>query len=195
MKPPHPSYGVPPSCCVFFIFSFSPGLSFFMRSSEARAGLLGLLANLTLVFSFVPVLTGPGVTNQRSGRRCGPACTKVYSSSSSSSSSRSAGQAATEKPADGASQESEVFDWLAANAGIRTKAVSLGVTRGGYRGLVATEDVEEGQVGGNMFSGKVSCCCCMGRNYLRNAVAAGRLRCVLLSSAGIVVCSGKRAWS
>eukprot|EP00752_Nemacystus_decipiens_P006521 g5872.t1 len=114
-----------------------------MRYSEARAGLLGLLVNVTLVYSFVPVLIGPGATKQRSGRRCGPSCTKVYTSSGS----RSAGQAATEKNASGAaSQESEVFDWLAANAGIRTKAVSLGVTRGGYRGLVTSEGVEKGQV-------------------------------------------------
>eukprot|EP00903_Cladosiphon_okamuranus_P008723 g8355.t1 len=111
-----------------------------MRYAEARAGLLGLLANLTLVFSFVPVLTGPGVINHRSGSRRAPACTKVYSSSTS------AGQSATEKDANGPVSQEEVFDWLAANAGIRTKTVSLGVTSGGYRGLVTTEDVQEGQV-------------------------------------------------
>lgn len=114
-----------------------------MRYSEARAGVLGLLANFTFAFSFVPALRGPDVTNEGSGRRRGRTCTEVYTTSSSGS----AGPAAKERNANGAaSQESEVFDWLAANAGIRTKAVSLGVTRGGYRGLMANEDVEEGQV-------------------------------------------------
>lgn len=118
-----------------------------MRYSEARAGLLGLLTNLTLAFSFVPVLTGPGVINQRSGSRCGPALPKVYTSSG-----RSAGQAATEKDANGPVSQEEMFDWLAANAGIRTKTVSLGATSGGYRGLVATEDVQEGQVRSNAYT-------------------------------------------
>lgn len=115
-----------------------------MRYVEARAGLLGLLANLTVGLSFVPVLRGPDVTNQSSGCRCGPARTKVCTRRSGS-----AGQSPTERNKNAkaaATQESEVFDWLAANAGIRTKMVSLGVTSGGYRGLVANEDVEEGQV-------------------------------------------------
>lgn len=116
-----------------------------MKYLETWAGLLGLLANLTLVICFVPLLRGPDVTSEISRRRCGPQCrTKVYADASSS---RSAGQAAKEKDANGATpQDSEVFDWLATNAGIRTKMVSVGVTRGGYRGLLANEDVEEGQV-------------------------------------------------
>lgn len=45
-----------------------------------------------------------------------------------------------------AQQESDVFDWLAGNAGVQGKMVSLSVTKGGYRGLVANCDVEQGQV-------------------------------------------------
>lgn len=38
-----------------------------------------------------------------------------------------------------------MFEWLAANAGIRDKAVSLSVTAGGYRGLLADGDIAQGQ--------------------------------------------------
>lgn len=54
---------------------------------------------------------------------------------------------ATKKESGGSavSQESDMFEWLATNAGIRDKAVSLSVTAGGYRGLLADGDIAQGQ--------------------------------------------------
>lgn len=106
-----------------------------------RAGFLGVLTNLPLSTSFhTPVIW----------RRTGHAAhTKVYSSGSGSSGGSTPGEAKAANKivvSGAASQESEAFDWLASNAGIRAKSVSLGITSGGYRGLLANEDVQEGQV-------------------------------------------------
>lgn len=61
---------------------------------------------------------------------------------------RSSDQAALRSKTD---QEREVFDWLAENAGVK-KSVSLGVTSGGFRGLVADCDIQQGQVQSLAFS-------------------------------------------
>lgn len=131
----------------------------FMGSTKARACIYGLLASWTLCHSFVPVLVvqpkrtssvrwrGEDLSNRAFSR----GGSSIYSGTGSRSTSRSkVGQAraGNESGGDAATpQESEVFDWLAANAGIRDKTVSLGVTAGGYRGLMADEDVQRGQVG------------------------------------------------
>lgn len=44
-----------------------------------------------------------------------------------------------------ADQDSDMFDWLASNTQV-DKRVSLRTVKGGHRGLVADDDVEQGQV-------------------------------------------------
>ncbi|CAM9247000.1 unnamed protein product [Pylaiella littoralis] len=124
-----------------------------MRSAPARAGLFGLLANSTLVLAFVPVPgRWRGLYVNKGSRPLARPDTRVCSSGSSSSSSSSNGggpveaQASKKSNANAAiAQDNEILDWLASNAGVRTKKVSLGATAGG-RGLVSDEDVQEGQV-------------------------------------------------
>lgn len=80
-----------------------------------------------------------------SSRTCPP---RLYSSDGSSSGEGDAstdsapGQQVVEKSK--AEQDSDAFDWLASNSGTN-KMVSLGVTAGGYRGLLASCDIQQGQ--------------------------------------------------
>lgn len=119
-----------------------------MGYSLAGAALLGL-AGLDVCFSFVPAATF----------RPELASSLRFSQESNTSSKgrgtnwgeRRRGAAAAVGPVRATKkskeeQESDVFDWLASNAGV-DKIVSLGtVAGGGYRGLVMNSDVEEGQV-------------------------------------------------
>lgn len=119
-----------------------------MRYSLTGAALLGL-AGLSICFSFVPAQVF----------RLELASSLRFSQESSTSNKgrganwgeRRSRAAAAVGPVQAVKkskeeQESDVFDWLASNAGVE-KIVSLGtVTGGGYRGLVVNSDVEEGQV-------------------------------------------------
>ncbi|CAM9407339.1 unnamed protein product, partial [Hapterophycus canaliculatus] len=130
-----------------------------MGSMQARSFIYGLLASWTLCHAFVPVMIvqpkrtlstrwrEEHVNNRASPRTEYSSLCRSTGSRRSSKGRLGQAQAASESDGDGAkSQESEVFDWLAANAGIRDKTVSLGVTAGGYRGLMADEDVQRGEV-------------------------------------------------
>ncbi|CAM9302999.1 unnamed protein product [Ectocarpus sp. 4 AP-2014] len=115
-----------------------------MRSVRATVWLLSLLSSLTTCHSFV---AQPKLGLALRWRDCCRSTTcSVYGSSGSGSSGPGEVQA-TKKENGGstASQESDMFEWLAANAGIRDKAVSLSVTAGGYRGLLADGDFAQGQ--------------------------------------------------
>lgn len=131
-----------------------------MGSTRARAYIYGLLASWTLCHSFVPALVvqpkrtpsikwrGEHVSNRVSSQIESNYFSSRSGGERTSTSRLGQAEAASESGGDAAkSQESEVFDWLAENAGIRDKTVSLGVTAGGYRGLMADEDAQRGQVG------------------------------------------------
>lgn len=119
-----------------------------MAYTLAGTALLGL-AGLDLCLSFVPVITfrpelasSLRVSQESSTSNTGRG---VNGGERRSRTAAAVGpvQAVTKSKEE---QESDVFDWLASNAGV-DKMVSLGaVPGGGYRGLVTNNDVEEGQV-------------------------------------------------
>lgn len=122
---------------------------FSMGYSLAGAALLGL-AGLDVCFAFVPAATfRPELAS--SFRLSQESSTNIKGSRASGGVRRTRAAAAAVGPVQAAEkskeeQESDVFDWLASNAGV-DKIVSLGAAAGGgYRGLVVNSDVEEGQV-------------------------------------------------
>ncbi|CAN0326059.1 unnamed protein product [Ectocarpus sp. 13 AM-2016] len=130
-------------CCTHRIPRFAT-TSLLMRSVRATVWLLILLSSFTICHSFV---AQPKLGLALRWRDCCRSATCSVYSSSGSGSSGSGEVQATKKENGGstASQESDIFEWLATNAGIRDKTVSLSVTAGGYRGLLADRDIAQGQ--------------------------------------------------
>lgn len=126
-----------------------------MGISHAAVGLLGLFS-LRVCSAFVltpavlPQLTSWRCCNSHSSSRNKPSLwhrsTERVPSVRSSAADQGGGVDPSVKRRSPAQQESDVFNWLAGNAGIHGQTVSLRVTKGGYRGLVANYDVEQGQV-------------------------------------------------
>lgn len=122
-----------------------------MGYSLAGAALLGL-AGLDVCVSFVPAATfRPELTSSLRFFQESSTSNKGKRTNWGERRNRAAAAAAAVGPIQATKkskeeQESDVFDWLASNAGV-DKIVSLGtVAGGGYRGLVMNSDVEEGQV-------------------------------------------------
>ncbi|CAN0534767.1 unnamed protein product [Ectocarpus sp. 12 AP-2014] len=116
-----------------------------MRSVRATVWLLSLLSSFTTCHSFV---AQPKLGLALRWRDCcrSAACSGYCSRGSGSSGPGEVRATKKENGGSTVSQESDMFEWLAANAGIRDKAVSLSVTAGGYRGLLADRDIAQGQV-------------------------------------------------